>query len=181
MKLFSCEDGFSVVIEPEILLIKEFHDLYMDRKANENLILKELAYIYFMYEISSDFQQNGNEEERSLEVVKHTNLPSTWIPDEFIIACSEVYVTRSETMTSGLLKDTYGMVQKIREELKLINLSEKDKMGKPVYNLKQIIETTRLIPGLIAELNKAEKEYVKGQAEVNKNKGSKTKTMYEDM
>jgi hypothetical protein len=36
MKLFSCEDSSSVVIEPEILLIKEFHDLYLDRKGNES-------------------------------------------------------------------------------------------------------------------------------------------------
>jgi hypothetical protein len=34
----------------------------------------------------------------------------------------------------------------------------KDKMGKPIYNLKQVIETAKGIPGLIAELNKAEKK-----------------------
>jgi hypothetical protein len=104
MKLFSCEDRFSVVIEPEILLIKEFHDLYLDRKGNENVVLKELAYLYFMYEVSSDFQQTGHEEERSSEVIKHTNLPANWTPDELIKECADVYITRSETMTSGLLK-----------------------------------------------------------------------------
>jgi hypothetical protein len=35
------------------------------------------------------------------------------------------------------------MVQKIRDELKAIDLSEKDKMGKPIYNLKQVIETAK--------------------------------------
>jgi hypothetical protein len=181
MKLFSCEDGFNVIIEPEILLIRDFNFLYVDRKGNENLILKELAYIYFMHEASSDFQQQADEAERSLEVIKHTNLPAGWQPDNYITDCCNTFLERSETMSSGLLKDTYAMVQKIRTELKAIDLGEKDKMGKPVYNLKQIIETAKLVPSLMEALNKAEKEYVKGQAEVNLNKGSKTKSTYEDM
>jgi hypothetical protein len=56
-----------------------------------------------MYEVSSDFQQTGHEE-RSSEVIKHTNLPANWTPDELIKECADVYITRSETMTSGLLK-----------------------------------------------------------------------------
>lgn len=181
MKLFNCEDGFNVVIEPEILLIRDFSFLYQDRKGNENLILKELAYIYFMHEVSSDFQHQADEQERSLEVIKHTNLPVGWQPDEFVKDCEKTFLKLSETMTGGLLKDTYEMVQKIRDELKAIDLGEKDKMGKPVYNLKQIIETSKMIPSLMEALNKAEKEYVKGQAEVNLNKGSKIKSAYEDM
>jgi len=181
MKLFSCDDGFNVVIEPEILLLKDFNFLYTDRKGDENLILKELAYIYFMHEASSDFQQQTNEAERSKEVIRHVNLPTGWEPDEYMTTCCETFLELSETMTSGLLKDTYAMVQKIRNELKAIDLGEKDKMGKPVYNLKQIIETSKQIPLLMETLNKAEIEYVKGQAEANLNKGSKTKSAYEDM
>jgi hypothetical protein len=60
-------------------------------------------------------------------------------------------------MTSGLLKTLTVWFRKSETELKAIDLSEKDKMGKPIYNLKQVIETAKGIPGLIAELNKAEK------------------------
>lgn len=181
MKLFKCEDGFNVTFEPELLLISAFQNLYHNRNGNEPLFIKELAYVYFMDDIESDFQQEGNQLDRSFDVKKHTNLNVAWKEDEFIAECRKVYVELSETMTSGLLKDTNDMVYKIREELKAINLSEKDKMGKPIYNLKQIIETTKLIPALIESLNKAESEYVKGKVESNKNKGSKIKSLYEDL
>jgi hypothetical protein len=69
MKLFSCEDRFSVVIEPEILLIK-VSDHTWTVKETKAMSTKELAYLYFMYEVSSDFQQTGHEE-RSSEVIKH--------------------------------------------------------------------------------------------------------------
>lgn len=179
MKLFSCEDGFNLIIEPELFLLNTFKALYMDRKGKEALVIKELSYIYFMHEPSSDFQAS-RKEERAFEVKKHINLDLLWEEDEYVKDCVATFL-EMEPITSGLLKDTYEMVNKIRDELKAINLSDKDKMGKPVYNLKQIIETSKQIPLLMETLNKAENEYVKGQAETNKNKGSKIKSAYEDM
>lgn len=179
MKLFSCEDGFNLIIEPELFLVNSFKALYMDRKGKETLVTKELAYVYFMHEASSDFQAS-RKEERAFEVKKHVNLDPSWEEDEYIKDCVVTFLA-AEPIASLLLKDTYEMVHKVRAELQAINLSEKDKSGKPVYNLKQIIETTKQIPMLIESLNKAENEYVKGQAETNKNKGSKIKSAYEDM
>jgi hypothetical protein len=181
MNLFKCEDGFNVEIDPKIFLVTDFNALYHDRNGLESLIIKELAYVYFMEDIESDFQQEGDPVERAFDVRKHVNLPLTWKADEFIENCQKTYSALSETMTSGLLKDTNDMVFKIRKELKAINLSDKDAAGKPIYNLKQIIETTKLIPALIEALSKAEMEYVRGKEEVNKNKGSKKKSAYEDM
>lgn len=180
MKLFNSEDGFNLIIEPELFLINAFKALYLDRKGKENLIMKELAYIYFMHKATSDFQELEFSE-RVIDVKKHVNLDPAWEEDEYLKDCVDVFVNKSENMASGLLKDTYDMVRKIRDELRAINLGEKDKMGKPVYNLKQIIETSKQIPSLMETLNKAEMEYVRGQAETNKNKGSKTKSAYEDM
>lgn len=179
MKLFKCEDGFNVEIEPELFLINVFKSLYMDRKGKEPLVIKELAYIYFMHEASSDFQ-SLDITERAFDVKKHVNLDPSWEEDQYVRDCVDMFLER-EPIASGLLKDTYEMVNKIRDEMKSINLSEKDKSGKPVYNLKQIVETTKQIPFLMETLNKAENEYVKGQAETNKNKGSKVKSIYEDM
>lgn len=182
MKPFKCYDGFNVEIDMAVMMMySTFNALYHDRKGNDNLVLKEFAYVYFMEDVESDFQSEGDPVERHHDVMKHTNMPAGWIADEFVMNCQAQYVENSETMISGLLKDTNAMVFKIRQELKAINLSDKDASGKPIYNLKQIIETTKLIPLLIEALSKAEIEYVKGKEEVNKNKGSKKKSAYEDM
>ena len=55
MKCFRSSDGFNVEIDHEVLLIKAFNDLYVDRGGKENLIMKEFAYVYFFCDMESDF------------------------------------------------------------------------------------------------------------------------------
>lgn len=181
MKLFKCGDGFTVEIEPEILLIREFNELYVDRKGDEAIIKKELAFVYFFNDPVSDFMYEANPELRMPDVIKHVGLDPSWTPDAFVKACEEVYREKTETTSSILLATTRRMSQKIREEMEEINLSEKDKSGKPVYDIKKFIESAKAIPGLIEVLIKAEKEFIQGQKDQSKNKGSKKKGIYEDM
>ena len=72
------------------------------------------------------------------------------------------------------------MSAKIQKQLEDINLADVDKNGKPIHDIKKIIDSTKAIPGLIETLNKAESEYIKGQKELSMAKGSKTKSIYED-
>jgi hypothetical protein len=73
------------------------------------------------------------------------------------------------------------MADKITKELDNIDLSKIDKNDKPVYDIKKIIDSSKAVPGLMEVINKAENEYIKGQKESSQNKGSKTKSIYEDM
>ena len=181
MRLFRCGDGFNVEIDPEVLTIKAFNDLYVNRNGNEALILKEFAYIYFFLDAQSDFMQEIDDDERSEDVIKHVNLPPKWSPDEYVIECCDVFKKLSETTSSKLLRSTQRMADKITKELDNIDLAKLDKNDKPIYDIKKIIESVKAVPGLMDTLNKAENEYIKGQKELSQNKGSKIKSAYEDM
>jgi hypothetical protein len=181
MKLFKSTDGFNVEIDPEILLIKAFNELYVDRNGDEVLIKAELAFVYFFNDPVSDFMFETNDSLREEDVKKHVNLSPKWKPDAYIHECGRVYRELSETTASYLLSATKKMSQKIREQMELIDLAKLDKNDKPVYDIKKFIESAKAIPGLIEVLVKAEKEFIRDQQEASKNKGSKTKSMYEDM
>jgi hypothetical protein len=180
MKLFRSTDGFNVEIDPEVLLIKAFSDLYLNRNGDENIIRKEFAYIYFYLDMESDFMHEVDDDLRHEDVKKHVNLPSNWKPDVYVDECCEVFKS-FYTIAAKLLRSTQRLADKITKELDEIDLSLKDKAGKPVYDIKKIIESAKTVPGLMETLNKAENEYIKGQKESNQNKGSKTKSIYEDM
>jgi len=181
MRLFRCSDGFNVEIDPEVLLIKAFNDLYVNRNGDENLILKEFAYVYFFLDVQSDFMQELDDDERARDVIKHVNLPNKWKPDEYVLECCLVFQKMSETISSKLLQSTQRIADKITKELDNIDLAKLDKNDKPVYDIKKIIESAKAVPGLMETLIKAENEYIRGQKESSKNKGSKIKSAYEDM
>jgi len=180
MRLFRSSDGFNVEIDPEVLLIKAFSDLYMDRKGDENIIRKEFAYVYFYLDMESDFMHEIDDDVRHEDVKKHVNLPANWVPDEYVVECCEVFKS-FYTITAKLLRSTQRVADKITKELDEIDLSATDKNGKPIYDIKKIIDSAKAVPGLMETIVKAENEYIRGQKESNKNSGSKVKSMYEDM
>ena len=181
MKLFRLVDGFNVEIDPEVLLIKAFNDLYVDRKGDESIIRKEFAYVYFFLDMQSDFMHEIDDDLRSEDVKKYVGLPVKWSPDIYVKECCEVFEKLSTTVSAKLLRSTQRMADKITKQLDEIVLSDVDKSGKPIHDIKKIIESCKGVPGLMDVLNKAENEYIKGQKESSKNTGSKTKSMYEDM
>lgn len=180
MRLFRSEDGFNVEIEPELFLLAPFRALYDDRKCNDALVLKELAYIYFKNELTSDFQHITDQNERGDEVSGYLNLPPLWIPDSYIRDCEEFYIKHSETASGKLIKTGYMMVDKIKQEVEAIDMSERDKSGKPIYTVKMMLDSTKEIYTAVDKLQTAEKTFMLNQKESSLKKGSKTKSDYED-
>jgi hypothetical protein len=179
MKLFKSEDGYNVEIDYTLFLISEFKDLYTNRKGDDKLVIKELAYIYFKNDLSSDFQFQRDEEERSHEVRNHVGLDDTWKPDRFIIACEEVYLKLSKTVIGEILATTYDLVNKTKAQMESIDFNEKDKTGRLVYNFKQIIDCIKVIPDLVESVDKAESKFIKQQREQTSAGGKKVKGVYE--
>lgn len=172
MKLFKSNDGFTVEIEPELYQIKEFAELLESRKKNLSLLYKELSYIYFYSDMTSDFQFQTNELERHNELKHYLGLPSTWKKDKLIEEAIEAYKYLSQTPSSRLLQSAYVGAEKLKKQLEEIDLNERDKNGKPIWNIKQFNDTLKAIAQTVEELDKAEKQFIRSQKEVNK----KTKT-----
>jgi len=179
MKLLTSNDGFNVEINPELYAIKEFANLLESRK-DKALLVKEISYIYFFYDMATDFQFETNELARNKDVIQYIGLPDDWQPDELVNEAIKAFKYLSQTVSSKLLKTAYMAINKIQEQLESINLNERDKSGKPIWNIKQIQDTINAMPMVMERIEKAEKQFIKSQEDNTKLRGTKLKSIYED-
>lgn len=181
MKLFNLDSTYTVNFEPEVFLLKDFRDLRDSRKKDIELLYKEMAFIYYFADLSSDFQFETDKTEREKNIKKFVGLPSSWKRDKKIDTCIEVYKYLSQSISGGILEAAYLMADKIKKQLEKIDLDERKKStGDPVWNLQQMVNTSKTLPTLLESIRKAEAEYLKGQTESDKLRGDKVKTLYED-
>lgn len=182
MKLIKCkEDNFTLEIEPELYTIREFAELVESRKKKEGLLIKELGYIYFFADLNSDFQFQASEIERNKDLIKYLDLPSGWKRDKLLNEAIEAYRYLSQTTSSKLLQAAYLAADKIKIQLETIDLNERDRNGKPIWNLKQFNDTVKGIAETVEKLDKAEKQFIKAQEENTKLRGTKNKSVYDDL
>lgn len=180
MKLFKYE-GYKITIAEEALILLPFKKIWTrDKSAGKSRAISELGYIYFMADPRSDYQYIVDEESRKNSIKEGEGLPADWEPDKLVLEAMEFYKS-FETTSALLLKDTRIIVDKLRAELKNINLGAIDDKGKPIYNLNTITATIKQIPALIKDLNEAEAAIAKEIAQNNKVRGAQEKSMYEDM
>lgn len=179
MKLVELDSEYNVIVNPELFLLDCFAKLRDDRK-DPGLVLKEIGYIYYFYNMRSEFQMQTNKKERHVDVKRYVNLDVNWEIDDILQECIDAYLYLSQTVAGKLLASAYLTVDKIQDQLTSIDLNERDERGKPIWNLKQMADTSKLIPGIIESIEQSEKAYLKGQQENEKLRGNKLKTIYEN-
>ena len=179
MKLIELDSEYNPIINPELFLLDAFVKL-RDSRKDPKLLLQEIGFIYFFYNLKSDFQFQTNKRERLKDVKHYVKLPPGWEVDEILQECIDAYTYMSQTVAGKLLENAYLSVDKINDQLNLIDLNERDNNNKPIWNIKQFADTTKVIPELMDTLEKAEKAYIKGHEQNDKLRGSKLKTLYED-
>lgn len=179
IKLFEYEN-YEVTIEPEAIMLAPFKALYdRDKRKDKSLAKQELAFIYFMGDPRSDYQYLIDREIRETEVIKGLGMPKGWKPDEAVRRALAFYES-FKPVSAGLLEDTRVAVDKLREMLRDIDLNERDEKGKPVYTLNTITQTIKQIPGLVKDLDEAERTLSKDIIAESRARGSQNKSLFED-
>ncbi len=179
MKLFKYE-GYKVVISEEALLLKPFKKLWdRDRSNSKNKALSELAFVYFYCDPRSDYQYIIDNKDREKAIKEGEGLPLDWCPDKLVTEAITFYNTFKST-GALLLESVKGAVDKLIIKLKDINLEQVDDKGKPVYALNTITATIKAIPGLVKELDIAEKTLASEMRDSGKMRGNAEKTILED-
>ena len=179
IKLFKFE-GYNVTVEPEAITLAPFKAIWdRDKHKDKRVALQEMAFIYFMGDPRSDYQYIVDEEEREKEIVKGLGMSSTWKKDKVVQRGLDFY-NSFKPSSAGLLEDTRVAVNKLRQLLRDIDLEEKDDKGKPVYTLNTITATIKQIPGLVKDLDEAERTLAKDILEQSRARGSQTKALGED-
>lgn len=179
VKLFNYS-GYSVSVDPEALMLAPFKAVWdKDKSKDKSLAQQELAFIYFVGDPRSDYQYIMDEETRIKEVQRGIGLPSKWKPDKIVKDALKFYQS-FKPVSAGLLEDTRVAVNKLRQLLRDIDLNAQDDKGKPIYTLNTITATIKQIPGLVKDLDQAEKMLSKDLIAEAKARGSQVKGAFED-
>lgn len=180
MKLLKYE-GYNLTFEPEILTLKVFKKLFTrDKTKDKSKFLQELGYIYFMLDPRSDYMYITDEDERSKAIIIGEGFSDTWKVDSILQDAMDYYKSFRPT-SALLLEDTRVAVDKLREALRSINITETDDKGRPIYTLNTIVATIKQVPSLVKDLDDAERAISKEIVQNDKIRGSVEKTMYEDL
>ena len=180
MKLLKYE-GYNLTFEPEILTLKVFKRLFTrDKTKDKSKFLQELGYIYFMLDPRSDYMYITDKDERSKAIIIGEGLSDTWKVDSILQDAMDYYKSFRPT-SALLLEDTRVAVDKLREALRSINITETDDKGRPIYTLNTIVATIKQVPSLVKDLDDAERAISKEIVQNDKIRGSVEKAMYEDL
>lgn len=180
MKLLKYE-GYNLTFEPEILTLKVFKRLFIrDKTKDKSRFLQELGYIYFMLDPRSDYMYITDEDERSKAIITGEGFSDTWKVDSILQDAMDYYKSFRPT-SALLLEDTRVAVDKLREALRSINITETDDKGRPIYTLNTIVATIKQVPSLVKDLDDAERTISKEIVQNDKIRGSVEKAMYEDL
>lgn len=179
MKLFKYE-GYKITIAEEALVLKPFKKVWdRDKTKNKEKAIMELGFIYFFCDPRSDYQYLVDETERLEAIRESEGLPTDWKPDKVIEEAMKFYNSFKPT-SALLLEDTRVAVNKLRQLLRDIDLTQLDDKGKPVYTLNTITATIKQIPALVKDLDEAEKTLNSEMKNSGKMRGSGEKTIFED-
>lgn len=143
MKLFAFKD-YQVTISEEALLLKPFKKLWdRDKSKDKARALQELGFVYFFCDPRSDYMFLVDEDVRKEKIIEQEGLPKTWKIDKAIQEAIDLYKYLTQTTASLLLEDTRIAVDKLRNLLKDIDLTEKDDKNKPIYTLNSVTSTIK--------------------------------------
>ncbi len=180
MRLLTYE-GYNLTIDPMLLTLKPFRNLWeRDTSDKKEKAIQEIAYIYFMEDPRSDYQYIIDREEREAQIKEGEGLKKSWKPDKQVLSAMNLYAS-FKTPAALLLEDTRMAVDKLRQLLRNIDLNEVDDKGRPIYTLNTITSTIKQIPGLIKDLDEAERVLAKEIAQSDKVRGAQEKSIYEDL
>jgi len=123
------------VIHPAALQIPCFKTLWIrDKSKTKSKALQELSYIYFVADYKSDFSDIIDEKERKEEVSKLFDIKE----DEDIKKCIDFYKDRQQTISMHLLQAAKSGVNKIKQYIETVDLTELDDKGKPVHDVSKL-------------------------------------------
>lgn len=181
MQLFQLKN-YNVIFEPVTMAITEFAAVRDSNKGNDNLVIKEMSYLWFFTDIRSDFQNVIDERERTEEIKSSIGLPGDWNPSKELLNAIDFYKEHSKTASSGLYDASMKAAQFIENKLRNPQslLDEKDGKGNPVYKITDVANLLKSVPIIMKNLAEARIQVIKEIESKSKLKGGKEKSMFED-
>lgn len=173
MKLFLFDNTVNEVVinEPEVLLIREFAELWANERnkskedpkgTKKRKAYREFTYIWLMCDWASPYA-DYTEKERHEEALKDSGLTDKeWNDPVFRAACRKYRELQNSSRTLKLLKSAQGVVDKITDYFDNIDIEERDPVtGKPIFKTKDVMAEMANIPEVVEKLKTIEFMYKK--------------------
>lgn len=149
--------------QPEILLIKEFKNLYnRDKTKTKTRLTRELSYIYLAIDWKSPYNQY-TEQERHEEAINDSELTEEEFNDPvFREACRKYRSLQDSNKSIKLLEAAKRAADQFIDYFDtIVDLNERDANGKPVFQAEKVMKE-------MAQLHKVHEELVTLENEVKR-------------
>lgn len=176
LKFFAYDTQSNKIVlnEPEILLVKEFADLWNDErnKCQEDpdghlklRVFKELLYIYMAIDWGAPGSKSTPAERRE-EAVRDSGLTEEELKDPiFLAACKKYQQLQDNSSVLGKLVETYtNNIHKMRVFIESIDYDERNQMtGQPIFKIKDTLVEMQQIAKAIDALQELQEKYKEEQ------------------
>lgn len=155
--------GGNVIMNPTILWIPEFKFLWeRDKTKHKGNAVKEISYIVFLYSFKSPYLAYS-ERDRKIKILQDYFGGQEWEPDEPVKAAIKRYNDLQETATTRLLNASLRLCDKVTEYFDSIDFNEKDKMGKPIHTLNDVVKNMKDVGPVVKSLETLKDQVLKEQ------------------
>ncbi len=158
--------------EAQILMIKEFHKLWVKDKSKDKLqVNKEFAYIYFKNDFKSPYRNAYTEEELPVRLKIDLMLDKEWKSTPLIVAAEEKY---NELQTTKSLKMLLAAEQALEQITTYFNDFKIDKIteDKKAEAISKLMSNLKSVDDVVGRLEAA-KDKVAKELQTQKLSGSK--------
>lgn len=155
--------GGNVIMNPTILWIPEFKALWdRDKTKHKGNAVKEISYIVFLYSFKSPYLAYS-EKDRKVKILQDYFGGKEWEPDELVKQAIKRYVDLQETATTRLLNASLRLCDKVTEYFDSIDFNEKDKLGKPIHTLNDVVKNMKDVGPVVKSLETLKDQVLREQ------------------
>ena len=161
-KLFDIVGG-NVIMNPTILWIPEFKVLWdRDKTKHKGTAVKEISYIVLLYSFKSPYLAYS-EKDRRIKILQDYFNGEDWKPDDTVKAAIKRYNELQETATTRLLNASLRLCDKVTEYFDSIDFNQKDKLGKPIHTLNDVVKNMKDVGPVVKSLESLKDQVLKEQ------------------
>jgi hypothetical protein len=182
MKLFRLNrSSYTVEIDEEAYLIAPFKSIIKrDKDKSKKNAIKELAFVWFYADVSSDYRSILDEKQREKEIISDLELPDKWKRDQLISDAIDLYKLRSKTAISASYDAALVAAEIVNRQL-IKSEDLIDSSNDPILATKRLTETINAMPKVMQNLKEAEKQLIQEINDMSGKKlGSYSMSTYED-
>lgn len=181
MQLFQLKN-YNVIFDPITMTISPFAAIRDKNGKDEELTMKEMAFIWFFTDVRSHYMSILNEDDREEAIREGISLPSDWRKTDELLTAIKYYRENSKTPSSGLYEASVISAAYIEELLKEPKelLEKTDGKGNYIYKLDNVTKMLKDLPEIMKKLHEARVQVIKELEENTGLKGGKTAAVFEN-